>query len=484
MIVRQPNKPGESGPDTSTSDASAGGDTLSPPEPGRNHRVKDKPGSTSTRWIRAAVRTAVSLAFIAVGIGAFVVLKNTKPAPEQTEITDRPRLVRTIVAEPRNVPRWWTGYATIEPINASEIAAEVTATVLERPQWVRAGARAEQGQVILSLDARDFESRVAQAEASIHALEAELDRLDVEIESLDDQIAFARESVDKLEWERDRLIEARAIGGSSDVEIERIRRQIATAKQSEEALRERRSTIPSRRELLRANIASAKADLRVAQLNVERCSVRAPFTGIIQSVAADTGERVNAGQVLLRLVDPDHLEIPVRLPASALMDIRVGSTAQVTPTAGGGGPVTATVARIAPEADPATRTIGVFLEVEQDEANRTLLPGQFVRAKVRSKSDEFAMLVPRSAIDDDRVYVVNAEKRAEARDVDIAFYVNDEHPEIDPIETQWAAVVAGLEPGDRVITSNLDEVVVGTLIQTEQDAEADEQAESEPESPE
>ncbi len=419
------------------------------------------------RLLRFFVRAGVSLAFIAVALVIFNALKNSRPSAEQVESTARPRPVRTVTATPAEIPRWWVGYASVDPINAADIAAEITAVVLERPAWLRSGAAVEKDQLILTLDASDYDARLAQAHAAIGAIEANLDALDTETESLDEQITFARESVDLLRWEIDQLVEARKVGASSEAEVERLRRQLAGARGSEEALQERRRSIPSRRALLRSNLTGAHADRDIAELNVRRCSIRAPFAGVIEFVSADTGERVNAGQTLLRIVDPNHLEIPVRIPASAATEIAVGAIAQITPTSANATMTESRVARLSPQADPATRTITVFIEIEQDASRRLLLPGQFVRARVRSSTIETASLVPRSAIDNDRVFVINKEtSRAEPRDVTIAFYVNNDHPELDEHETQWAAVVSGLEPGDAVITSNLDEIVSGILVQS------------------
>ena len=110
----------------------------------------------------------------------------------------------------------------------------------------------------------------------------------------------------------------------------------------------------------------------------------------------------------------------------------------------------------------------MYVEVVQlaiSEQSNALVPGQFVRARVRSSDVQLASLVPRSAIDNDRVYVIGADNRAEPRDVGVAFYVNSAHPEIDPYESQWAAIVSGINPGETVITSNLDEIVSGTLVE-------------------
>ena len=315
--------------------------------------MPDPQHKPSARFLRIAIRTGVSIIFIGIALVFFIALKNSRPTPEQMESQGVSRSVRTITATPSEVPRWWVGYASVDPINAADITAEITAVVTERPAWLRAGARVESGQIVLTLDTSDYDSRLDQADAAIGAIEADLDALDSETESLDEQVSLAHESVDLLKWELDQLIDARKVGASSDAEIERQRRQLSDSKRVEETLQERRRSIPSRRAKLLANLTGAKADRALAETNVRRCSVRAPFAGVIQSVSADTGERVNAGQTLFRIVDPDHLEIPVRIPASAVSEIAVGSPAQITPTSGVQHTIETRVARLAPRGGPA-----------------------------------------------------------------------------------------------------------------------------------
>ena len=51
-----------------------------------------------------------------------------------------------------------------------------------------------------------------------------------------------------------------------------------------------------------------------AQLDIERCRIQAPFTGRIESLNVDAGDRVGPGTVVLSLVDSSRVEIPVFRP--------------------------------------------------------------------------------------------------------------------------------------------------------------------------
>ena len=57
------------------------------------------------------------------------------------------------------------------------------------------------------------------------------------------------------------------------------------------------------------------------------------------------------------------------------------------------------------------------------------------------------MIVPRGSVVDDRVMVIGASGRVESRPVGVSFYIESEHSDLVPGETQWAVLEGGLEPG-------------------------------------
>src|SRR5690606_9085501 len=127
----------------------------------------------------------------------------------------------------------------------------------------------------------------------------------------------------------------------------------------------------------------------------------------------------------------------------------------------------ARIERMSPEADAASRTVTVYAVVEQDpfgDMSTLLLPGQFVRGALSSSEAEDAVLVPRVAVRDDRVMVVDAEGRASERRVRVEFFLRGERPGVAPDERDWAVVSEGLAEGERVVISNLDDLRPGAAV--------------------
>ena len=122
---------------------------------------------------------------------------------------------------------------------------------------------------------------------------------------------------------------------------------------------------------------------------------------------------------------------------------------------------TGRVVRISPEADTATRTIDVFVEVANKVAGQQvavpLLPGSFVQARIKGPVVNDVIVVPRSSIlgntpGSTRVFV---ERNGKAVEVPV---------EVSRRLEAQAFISSGLSPGDRVVMTNLDALANGSQI--------------------
>ena len=420
-------------------------------------------------WRRASLlfRIALGVVVLLIAFAVVAALEATKAEPEQAEIRESVTTVRVTTVQRVPVDRWWSGYGTARALRSVDLSVEVNGVIVDRPSSIDEGVPVNEGDLILQLDDRDYTDRLASVRQGIASIDAELDGIDVEEESLNRSLKLAEESVRLLRSELNRTEEALERGGANIIEVERLQRQVSIAERDEQAIRERLLLLPSRRQRLQASRLEFQAEERLAQLNVERTRIAAPFTGQIHEVMVDRGEFVMMGTRIARLVDPDRIEIPLRMPVSGASQFAVGSDVELR-ARGASDVWTGTVSRIAPEADPLLRTIEVFVEVDQSDVaagGETLRPGQFVSGRLFVGRDVPAFVVPRGAISNDRVMVVGDDGRATGRDVEVSHYIEASYPSLDPIETQWAVVAAGLSAGDRVIAANSDQIEHGTLVQ-------------------
>jgi RND family efflux transporter MFP subunit len=67
-------------------------------------------------------------------------------------------------------------------------------------------------------------------------------------------------------------------------------------------------------EILKANLNSIQAKIQLAQKNISRCLIKAPFSGVILDRFVNQAEMVSIGQQLIKITDPLKSEVLVQLP--------------------------------------------------------------------------------------------------------------------------------------------------------------------------
>lgn len=413
------------------------------------------------------VRIALGVVIFGLGIGTLAALVATRPTPPQSPRSETARAVRTLTLRPVQVTRRWEGFGAARAIVAADISAEISGTVAERPDAIEPGFPIREGDLIVAIEGAEFEARAERTRQGIAAIEAERLSLDVDEQVWEVTLGLARESVALLKDELERLRAAVAASGATVVEVDRLRREITRAEREAETIRQQFEQVPSRRAALEARLGVERAALAMADIDIARSRIASPIDGILQEISVKRGERLSPGAPVARVVNLRRMEAPVRVPVSALADIGPGSPATLSTT----GPMAhsweGVVARIAPEADVQTRSATVYVEIEQEpdvSPSDALTPGRFVMARISSRAPIAALAIPRSAINGDRVLIVDGVGRAASRRVIVAFHVDSQFPALLPDERQWAIVESGLEAGDQLVISNLDELRPGMMI--------------------
>lgn len=416
------------------------------------------------------VRAVVGGVVLLGSVQFAVVVSRSRPGPELSAEPPPPRHVQAVVVQPVPVTRQWEGYGTARAMAAAEVAAEVAGRVIHRPAAVEPGAAIRAGELIMALDPEDYQAQVAAIESRIAATRADLESLAVEESSLRRQVEAAEEEAELRRRDYERAAAALERGAGSRTDVERRLVELNRATREAIALREAMEQVPARRKKLEAQTAELNAQLRAAAHDLSRTEIRSPLDGLVQRVEVEEGEWVRAGQVVARVVDLRRLEVPLKLPVSAMATVQVGDEVELRADSPLEERWRGSIARIAPEADPDTRTVTLYVELEQrGEGAGQLRPGQFVVGRVRAGASETRLVVPRRAVVRERVLVAeeaDAEGRARVRPVavQVLYYVEGRYPMLDADEREWAVVDAALRAGETVIVSNLDELGEGSVV--------------------
>ncbi len=224
-----------------------------------------------------AVRFGLGLILLVVAVGVFRWLERTRPEPGQVDPESiRPR-VAVLELRPMAVERAWTGFGTARAMDAADVPARVTATVLEIPAGIEAGTTVIAGEVLARLDPTDFQARLRAATEAVAELTAQLEALAIERVRLADQLELLEERVHLAEAELARVEDAAGSGAARPREVDAARAALAAVRGERVAILGRLEAIPPTIAATEARRAAAEAQRTQAAADLERCVIRAPL---------------------------------------------------------------------------------------------------------------------------------------------------------------------------------------------------------------
>lgn len=344
------------------------------------------------------MRRFLPLLILAIAIAGFVLLRATRPAPPAVEARERVWRVEAMTATPETIQPTLVLYGRVEAPDRVRAAAPVSGRVLELK--VRDGDRVEAGAVLARLDPRDLQPRVVQAEADI---ERERIRHRHDLDAVKQErtlLALAETKVARFEKLKNARLGAESAFDQAREEAARVQLSLT---QREQAIAEH----PARLAQLQAKLAEARRD-------AQRGEITAAFAARIGKVEVAAGDQVQPGQTLLSLYASETLYLRARVPAIYAEELRGALQRGERLTADaefGGGRVTATLERIAGEAD--ARGVEVLLRLDE----RSRVPaGAFLNAVLQRPPVETVVALPPSALHGgDRIYTVRDGRLAGVR---------------------------------------------------------------------
>ncbi|MDQ8204622.1 efflux RND transporter periplasmic adaptor subunit [Pelagicoccus sp. SDUM812003] len=397
-----------------------------------------------SRWVTGLI----CLAVLALAAGVTTVIFFTEPTAQREGATKRTAmLVEVQTVQRGDYKPVIAAMGTVEPAEEVMLSPRVSGEVLERSPVFTPGGVAEKGEMLIRIDAADYEAALAERRSELQQAEADLN------------IEMGRQSIAEDDFE--------LLG--------------------EDLNSERRSLVLREPQLqtAQARVEAAQAAVRRAELDLQRTEVKAPFDAQVLTREVTVGSQVGPGDTLGHLVGRDRYWVATAVPLSKLRWIEFGEGED-------GQPAKARVRNRAawPEGvyregevyqlvgtlESATRMARVLVEVPDPLGDRVvssdkpvLMIGAFVEVLINARPIENVVRVDRDYVRQGAtVWVMDEEDALRIRKVDIEFQ-----------DEQYAYVSEGLEDGDRVVTTNLATPIDGSPLRLEgEETVSDEASES------
>ncbi len=402
------------------------------------------------------MRSSKTLPFLILGAAAVVVLVLyfARRTPEETVQHDAAPLVRVVVAEPTPYRFSVTAHGSVSPRAESDLIPQVSGEVVWISPSLAAGGFFESGDVLARIDPADSRVDRETARAEVARAESEQGRA-------------------KKERDRQRRLVKSSVASESRID------------DAENAFR-----------VAEASLREARARLERAERDLTRTELTAPYRGRVRSEQVDVGQFVTRGAPIARLYAVDYAEVRLPVPDRELAYLevplvpRIGDAADAPPTPGSRVVLSAefagqlhdwegTLVRTGAELDPRSRMVQLVARVSDPygletgletglesspESERTtpLAVGLFVEAEIEGRAVDRVFVIPRDALrDGNRMWIVDAEKQIQIRDVEVLRTERDN-----------VIIGAGLVSGDRVCTSLLAAAINGMRVRVLDDEES------------
>lgn len=357
------------------------------------------------------------MSFVAVGIFLIVSLVGCTKEPEKPKMVP-PEVAVATVAE-QNVPNYGEWVAQLNgPVNA-EITPKVQGYLLQ--QNYQNGFFVKKGQLLFTLDPRQYQAAVEQAKAQVGMAQA--------------QLAQANNNV-----ARDTPLAAQKAIAQRDLD-----------------------TDLTTQEAMKAQLEAAQANLANAELNLAWTKVYSPIDGIAGVSNSQIGDLVGTGTKMTTVSQVNPIWAYYNVSESLFLKFasRVNAfiTGKTSRSPGQEFPVEFIQANDVPypakgriiyvnrQVGTQTGTIQMAAEFPNKEA--ALRPGGFGRVRIKIGDNENALLVPQPAVievqSDYMIIVVTPENKAVFRPVKVG----------DRVGPNWV-ITEGLKPGEQVVVEGIE----------------------------
>jgi RND family efflux transporter MFP subunit len=377
-------------------------------------------------------QAALSLLMLATAVGVSTLLFLNRPPAEIAEPEYRPVSVDVAVAVKETIQVEVQAQGTVDAVRATVLVAEVAGRITETAENFVVGGFVAEGEVLLRIDPRDYQTQLLRAQASVESAESNLVQ------------EKGRAEVALREWQK---------LPSNSQRSEEARDLYLRKPQLEQA---------------EAQLLAAMADLNTARDRLERTIIRAPYNAIIRAKHSELGQFVGAGTQLAEVFAVDQAEVRLPIPQNRLDYLSLPDVASDAPGAtidlytDVGGQVRhwpATLHRTEAVFDPRSRVLYAVARIDDPYALRNperqpLRLGTFVNANIVGRDFDDIVVLPRYVLRaGNNLWVVDDSNVLRNRQVSVLRTGGD-----------LIYVDSGLDEGDRVSLTTLDTSLNGSRV--------------------
>ncbi|TVQ07560.1 MAG: efflux RND transporter periplasmic adaptor subunit [Leptolyngbya sp. DLM2.Bin27] len=340
-----------------------------------------------------------------------------------------------------------------------EVAGRVTQILIS------SGSAVAAGQPVVQLSADQTQSEVAASQSAAQAAGFGRDAAQAQVQAAQAQVARTQADVELalVEYRRaERLVEA---GALSRQDLDNAQNQLTVAQAAQRQAEDNVRAAQAQLQQALSAFDQAQAQVNVSQADLGFKQVVAPVGGIVGDISLRVGDVVNAGDTLGTITQNSELFLRIQVPTSRASQLRLGTPVELLSADTGEALSTGRLSFISPEVDGAGQSILVKARFPNEAGS--LRDGQFVRARL-IWSTTATLLVPTVAVTriagQSFVFVVAdaPQKNGQTRRV-----ASQRLVQLGELQRGNYQVIDGLQPGDKLIVTNILQLQNGSPVAPE-----------------
>ena len=323
----------------------------------------------------------------------------------------------------QDVPEFFNGLGTVQPLNVVQVKAQVNGTLIALP--VPEGHEVHTGDIVAEIDPRPYKAALDQAMAQ-----------------RDEDAALLQSATQDLHRYAD-------LAKKSFASMQQVDDQRATVNKDTAA------------------VALDNAMIETAKINLGYCVIRAPINGRLSFYLINVGNVIQTtGQTgIISITQDKPISVVLTLPEVDLLRVQEAHAKGPVPVIAFNSQdedkALATGTLLTPNNTMDTTTGTISLKAVFDNNNDHLWPGQFVNTRVQVGVLRKAVTVPLPAVqhgpDGLFVYVIKPDRTVDQVNIQVSYQDGDR-----------AVVSKGLSGNETVVTSGQSRLAPGTRVRAEQ----------------
>lgn len=383
-----------------------------------------------------------------------------KPSAEQTA----PGVaVKTEIVKLAPIEDSYEAVGAVRSAASSVLSARILGVILAIR--AREGDRVRAGQLLVQLDDRDAMAQVRKAQAGLQEARQGLDEVARSIAAAESAKASAdanKELATSTFQRFKTLLERRSV---SQQEFDEVQAKYRSAVAEADRAREMREALLARKAQIASRIEQAEADVANARIAADYSRITSPIDGIVTAKHAEVGSMAAPGVPLLTVEDNTKYRLEVSVEESRLSAIHLGQQAflQIDSLTryvrSASEPFVGQVSEIVPEADPASRTFTVKIDLPASASKTSpsaLRSGLYGKARF-AIGEKTVITIPIKAVIERgqlvQVYVVDQTGTARLRLIKLGKRTGER-----------VEALSGLSDGDRVVIEGVESLADGSKV--------------------